>query len=236
MSSLGDCDSSRTDPLNGLSGPDPGRTLARMAMVERVPLSRERIADTALRFIDEHGLDALSMRKLGAELGVEAMSLYNHVANKDDLLDSVANALYARVLDAYGDPAGEWRTKARRMAASYVEVASAHPQAFPLLLNRSPETPAGLQFLDRVVAIFDDVTEDLRVAALAFSVVANWVVGTLVQQFDASDDTPEPAVEGFERVAAFRMALLVEIGRDERFEEGLETVLDGIASRYFPAD
>ena len=208
-----------------------------MAVTERVPLSRERIADTALRFIDEHGLDALSMRKLGAELGVEAMSLYNHVANKDDLLDSVGNALYARVLVAYGDPGGDWRSKARRMAASYVEVASAHPQAFPLLLNRSPETPAGLQFLDRVVAIFDDVTEDLRVAALAFSAVANWVVGTLVQQFDAtSDDTPEPAVEGFERVAAFRLALLVEIGHDERFEEGLETVLDGIASRYFPAD
>lgn len=208
-----------------------------MAVVERLPLSRERIADTALQFIDDHGLAALSMRKLGAELGVEAMSLYNHVANKDDLLDSVGNALYTQVLVAYGDPAGDWRTKARRIAASYVEVASAHPRALPVLLNRSPEAPARLEFLDRVVAIFDDVTEDLRVAALAFSVVANWVVGTLVQQFDAaSGDAPEPAVEGFERVAAFRMALLVEIGRDERFEEGLEAVLDGIASRYFPAD
>lgn len=211
--------------------------LARMTVVERLPLSRERIADTALQFIDDHGLAALSMRKLGAELGVEAMSLYNHVANKDDLLDSVGNALYTQVLVAYGDPAGDWRTKARRIAASYVEVASAHPRALPVLLNRSPEAPARLEFLDRVVAIFDDVTEDLRIAALAFSVVANWVVGTLVQQFDAtSGDAPEPAVEGFERVAAFRMALLVEIGRDERFEEGLEAVLDGIASRYFPAD
>ncbi len=208
-----------------------------MTVVERLPLSRERIADTALQFIDDHGLAALSMRKLGAELGVEAMSLYNHVANKDDLLDSVGNALYTQVLVAYGDPAGDWRTKARRIAASYVEVASAHPRALPVLLNRSPEAPARLEFLDRVVAIFDDVTEDLRVAALAFSVVANWVVGTLVQQFDAaSGDAPEPAVEGFERVAAFRMALLVEIGRDERFEEGLEAVLDGIAFRYFPAD
>lgn len=207
-----------------------------MAVVERVPLSRERIADTALRFIDEHGLDALSMRKLGAELGVEAMSLYNHVANKDDLLDSVANALYARVLVAYGDPSGDWRTKARQMAASYVEVASAHPEAFPLLLNRPPGTPAGLEFLDRVVAIFDDVTDDLRVAALAFSVVANWVIGTLVQQLGVGDEAGhEPAVEGFERVAAFRRAMLVEIGGRERFEEGLEAVLDGIGARYFPA-
>lgn len=208
-----------------------------MAVVERVPLSRERIADTALRFIDNHGLDALSMRKLGTELGVEAMSLYNHVANKDDLLDSVSNRLYTRVLEAYGDPPGDWRAKARRMAASYVEVASAHPQALPLLLSQPPESPARLQFLDRVVTIFDDVTDDLRVAALAFAVVANWVVGTLVHQFDAtSGEYIEPAVAGFERVATFRRALLVEIGRKERFEEGLEVVLDGIAYRYFSAN
>lgn len=207
-----------------------------MAVVERVPLSRERIADTALRFIDEHGLDALSMRKLGAELGVEAMSLYNHVDNKDDLLAAVADALYARVLVEYGDPGGDWRTRARQMAAGYVAVASAHPEAFPLLLKRSPDTPAGLQFMDRVVAIFDDVTDDLRVAALAFSIAANWVIGTLVQQVGvgADDDAPEPAVEGFERVAAFRNAMLVELDRQQRFEEGLEAVLDGIEVRYFP--
>ena len=205
-----------------------------MAVVERVPLSRERIADTALRFIDAHGLDSLSMRKLGAELGVEAMSLYNHVDNKDDLLAAVADALYERVLAAYGDAEGDWREKARQLAASYVAVASAHPEAFPLLLQRSPDTPAGLRFMDGVVAIFDDVTEDLRVAALAFSVVANWVVGTLVQQVGhPDDDAPEPTVEGFERVAAFRHAMLVELDRQERFDEGLEAVLDGIAVRYF---
>ena len=205
-----------------------------MSVVERLPLSRERIVDTALRFIDDHGLDALSMRKLGAELGVEAMSLYNHVANKDDLLDAVSNALYTQVLDTYGEPSGDWRAKARRMAASYVEVASGHPQALSLLLSPSPQSPARLQFLDRVVTIFDDVTDDLRVAALAFAVVANWVVGTLVQQFDASaGDGVESSVAGFERVVAFRKALLVDIGGKEHFDEGLEVVLDGIALRYF---
>ena len=113
-------------------------------------------------------------------------------------------------------------------------MASAHPEAFPLLLKRSPDTPAGVRFMDRVVAIFDDVTDDLRIAALAFSVVANWVVGTLVQQVgNNDDDPPEPPVEGFERVAAFRNAMLVELDRQERFDEGLEAVLDGIAVRYF---
>ncbi len=70
-----------------------------MTVTERAPLNRALIAETALSLIDERGLDQLSMRKLGAELGVEAMSLYNHVDNKDDLLDAVADRLYERILD-----------------------------------------------------------------------------------------------------------------------------------------
>ena len=68
------------------------------AMAPRLPQNRARVAAGALDFVDQHGLAALSMRKLGAELGVEAMSLYNHVANKDDLLDAVGDLLYRDVL------------------------------------------------------------------------------------------------------------------------------------------
>ena len=77
-----------------------------MTVTERAPLNRALIAETALSLIDERGLDQLSMRKLGAELGVEAMSLYNHVDNKDDLLDAVADRLYEHILDAYTEPDG----------------------------------------------------------------------------------------------------------------------------------
>ena len=205
-----------------------------MAVVERVPLSRERIADTALRFIDEHGLDALSMRKLGAELGVEAMSLYNHVANKDDLLRAVADLLYDRILEAYGAPSGDWRTQARAMAGSYVSVAAAHPHAFALLLNRPPVSHGGLRFMDRILAIFDEATDDLHTAALAFSVVANWVVGTLTQTGEPVDQPTPPEAPGFERVAAFRAELMLGVSPEESFSEGLETVLAGIEARYFP--
>ena len=204
-----------------------------MTIVERSPLSRERIAGTALQLVDERGLAQLSMRKLGAELGVEAMSLYNHVTNKDDLLDAVADLLYAKVLEEYGVPAGDWRAKARHLAASYVSVATAHPEAFPLLLNRPPTVVEGLRFMDRVVAIFDDVTDDLRIAALAFDVASNWVIGMLLGPLSADFDRPQvPPVEGFERVEAFRRALLVDLGRQERFDEGFEAVLDGIETRY----
>ena len=204
-----------------------------MSVVERLPLSRERIADTALRFIDDHGLDALSMRKLGAELGVEAMSLYNHVANKDDLLGAVADLLYEQILTEYGVPSGNWQAQARVMAASYVSVAIAHPHAFSLLLNRPPVGEGGLRFMDRIVTIFDDVTDDLHIAALAFSVVANWVVGTLVQRVDPNADLEPPSAAGFERVAAFRAELVNGMTDEERFSEGLETVLAGVEARYF---
>ena len=205
-----------------------------MTVTEREPLSRPRVAAAALALIDARGLDQLSMRKLGAELGVEAMSLYNHVDNKDDLLGAVADLLYGQILDEYGPQSGDWRDQARAMAGSYVSVATAHPHAFPLLLNRPPIGPGGLRFMDRVVAIFDDATDDLHTAALAFSVVANWVVGTLVQREDSVDEITPPAEEGFERVAAFRSEILLGLSPAEAFAEGLETVLAGVEARYFP--
>ena len=177
------------------------------------------------------------MRKLGAELGVEAMSLYNHVDSKDDLLDAVADRLYEHILDAYTEPDGPWRVRAAEMALSYVSVAAVHPNAFPLLVGRPPVSRGEQRFLDRVVAIFDGTTDDLRVAALAFSVVANWVVGTLVQQASSARELPDLAPDGeFARVATFRRELLVNLSREERFAEGLETVLDGIEARYFSAE
>ena len=205
-----------------------------MTVTEREPLSRPRVAAAALALIDERGLEQLSMRKLGAELGVEAMSLYNHVANKDDLLGAVADLLYGRILDDYGTPTGDWRDQARAMAGSYVSVAAAHPHAFPLLLDRPPVSHGGLRFMDRVLSIFDEATDDLHTAALAFSVVANWVVGMLTQTGGPSDEPTPPEEPGFERVAEFREELMDGVTPDEAFTEGLETVLAGIEARYFP--
>ncbi|MEM9467486.1 MAG: TetR/AcrR family transcriptional regulator C-terminal domain-containing protein [Actinomycetota bacterium] len=205
-----------------------------MTVTDREPLSRPRVAAAALALIDERGLEQLSMRKLGAELGVEAMSLYNHVANKDDLLGAVADLLYGRILEDYGTPTGDWRDQARALAASYVSVATAHPHAFPILLNRPPVSHGGLRFMDRVLTIFDEATDDLHTAALAFGVVANWVIGMLTQTGEPDDQPTPPEAEGFERVAAFRRELMLGVTPEEAFAEGLEAVLAGIEARYFP--
>ena len=122
-----------------------------MAVVDRAPLSRDRVAAEAVRFIDEHGLEALSMRKLGAALGVEAMSLYNHVSSKADLLDAVSDRLYTDVLAAYGHPDGDWKVHARALSHAYVSVAAAHPGAVTLLIHPAVDSPAAEAFDERIV-------------------------------------------------------------------------------------
>ena len=97
-------------------------------------LSRDRIRDTALRLIDADGLDALSMRRLAAELGVQAASLYSHYPTKDHVLDAVANLL-TRQVDASGFADGDWRTGLRTWARSYRDALAAHPNAVPLVAS-----------------------------------------------------------------------------------------------------
>lgn len=209
-----------------------------MTVVEREPLTRDRVASTALSLIDDAGLDALSMRKLGSALGVEAMSLYNHVANKDDLLNAVSDLIYAEIFKAYGTPKGDWREKARRLAASYVHAVEVHPEALTLLIDRPGVTPGQIQLMDRVVSIFDGVADDLRAPALAFSAVSAYVVGTLIQERSAArtaaDDpgTVDELSEGFEGAGSFHAALRT-MSVAERFDEGLEALLDGLEARYF---
>jgi len=211
-----------------------------MTFVERTPLSRDRVADAALVLIDEVGLDALSMRKLGASLGFEAMSLYNHIDSKDDLLSAVTDILYGEIIAAYGEPAGDWRAKARAMTVAYVKVADAHAEAVSLLVDRPVQSPQGLEFLGLILAMFEELTTDIRVAALAFTTVSNWVVGTVIQEhgamrrlhegegFAAADVPPE-----YLPMVRFREVCVSDLSIEERFSEGLEVILDGVERRYF---
>ena len=101
---------------------------------QQVRLSRERIVATALRYIDAHGLEALSMHKLGAELGVKAMSLYNHVHNKDEILDGVVEALWSEVEHASGADE-DWVQGVRSLAHALRAVVRRHPNAAPLVVG-----------------------------------------------------------------------------------------------------
>jgi AcrR family transcriptional regulator len=106
----------------------------------RTPLSREQVLTAALAYVDELGLDALSMHKLAARLGVKAMSLYNHVEGKDGLLDGLVELLWAD-LEPTEEP-GDWRQQLRGLAEAARELVRSHPAAAPLVMSR-PVMPVG---------------------------------------------------------------------------------------------
>jgi AcrR family transcriptional regulator len=203
-----------------------------VTFTDRQPLTRERVATAAVAFIDEHGLDALSMRKLGAELGVEAMSLYNHVANKADLLDAVSDRLYTDVLAAYGEPTGDWKLHARALSHAYVDVAAAHPKAVTLLIHPARESDAAEIFDQRIVEAAQLMTDDPRIGALAFATVASWVIGTIVNEHGVVPVAAPLLDDGCEDPRQLQRAADL-LSAEEKFNEGLEVVLAGLEARYF---
>ncbi len=147
---------------------------------ERLPLSRRRIADAAIDIGDSEGIDAITMRRVGSALGVEAMSLYNHVANKDDLLDSIGEVLYGEVIDGFKvDPDRCWRENARDLVQSYYDVAMGHPNLFPIISDRPFPAPTKVEFLRSVYEIFLGAGFNPEDAALMFSIASNWLTGTV---------------------------------------------------------
>ena len=103
----------------------------------RIPLSRDRVLSAAIALADEGGIEALSMRKLAQELGVEAMSLYNHVANKDDVLDGIVEAV-ASEMAASSDEGDDWKKAIRKSAISAYETLLRHPWAHSLWMRQKP--------------------------------------------------------------------------------------------------
>jgi len=132
----------------------------------RVPLDRDKIVAAAIEFIDKHGLPGLTMRRLGSELGVEAMSLYRYVPGKEDLLDAVVEALVDSMAqdDAVPtSPRDGWQDFLQRMSHGVRRVALEHPKAFPLVASRPPEAPwlrPPLRSLDWVELFISSLIEE----------------------------------------------------------------------------
>jgi len=204
----------------------------------RAPLTRERIAAAALELVDNEGLDALSMRKLGAALGVEAMSLYNHVHNKDDLLDALSELLHQQILARYAPPADSpWRERATAMAFSYWRLAQDHPNAFAVVGTRPVASPAGIAVLGECVRLFTDVGFDEHRAGLMFHTAAAWLVGAINQELNLMRELRKgkgfvvadvPAELAF--LPAFKATCLAT-DPVERFTTGLEVILSGVEAQ-----
>lgn len=133
---------------------------------ERTPLSRQQVLRAALDYVDEQGLEALSMHKLGAALGVRAMSLYKHVASKDDLLDGIVDLLWDEIPAAI--PARDWREAVRQFATSLRDLVHRHPSAAPLLNSRTEVRERPLRISHALLTLMreDGVPERCAVALL----------------------------------------------------------------------
>lgn len=210
----------------------------------RQPLTRERIVRAALELIDEAGLGALTMRRLGSALGVEAMSLYKHVANKDAILDGVRELLLADFAESLpSDPGVGWRDDLARFARAYRALGRAHPEAFGLLASAPGRAyVAGGDIAEPGLQRLVDAGLDRETAIRAQRSVVRYVLGTSLLERAAEDAPPPVPPEEMEALATSRPlvgALMRSLGPesdDPQFTFGLEMLLAGIGRLIAEAD
>ena len=218
-------------------------------------LSRERVLASALALVDREGLSALSMRKLGAELGVEAMALYRYAEGKDGLLDGLVEALYLELEERLaaepgpGDGRPAWRGGLHRIARATYDVCLTHPQAVPLLTTRMLAVPlaqrplAVLKDHERVLALLRDAGLDETRTCAAFRAFTAWLLGyvsTELRPMVDNADEPDPAFRlGLHRMPPQELPTLREIApalATQGGPEGLAGGLDALLDRFTESD
>ena len=142
----------------------------------RARLNRDRVLRAAIALADAGGIESLTMRRLGEELGVEAMSLYHHVANKDDLLDGMVDAVFSEI-DLPSD-AADWRTAMRDRGISARKALSRHPWATGLMESRTTPGPATLRHHDTVIGTLRKAGFSIELTAHAFSALDSYTTGS----------------------------------------------------------
>jgi len=206
----------------------------------RDPLTRERVLHAALELADRGGLEALTMRRLGQELDVEAMSLYNHVAGKDDVLDGLVDIVFGEIEVPCSD--GEWKPAMRRRALSALDALTRHRWAIGLMESRMHAGPANLRHHDSVLRCLREAGFSLAMAAHAYSALDSYIYGFALQQANLPFDTGEQAAAVAETILGQSPGdsypYLAEIATEHvmqpgysygaEFEFGLDLLLDGL--------
>lgn len=206
----------------------------------RLPLSRDRIVRAAVDLADVGGLESLTMRRLGEELGVEAMSLYKHVANKDDLLDGMTDGVFAEI--ELPDGNSDWRTAMRDRALSVRAALARHPWATALMQSRTSPGPATMRHHDTVIGTLRGAGFSIELTAHAFSALDSYIYGFALQQRSLPFETGEQAAEladailaqfpadDYPHLAELTVQHVLQPGYDygHEFEFGLDLLLDGL--------
>src|SRR5580765_7025748 len=213
-----------------------------MPVKRREPLSRERVLRAAIELADAEGLEALTMRRLAKALGVEAISLYNYVKSKDELLDGILEAVAEEVAPAEGP---DWRAALRRHAISEREVLLRHPWASALRGTRQSGGPAQLRDADLTLRALRAAGFPPELVYHAFHILDAYVLGFATLQLSfprQGKELPALAASMLERFPAATYPDLAEHIRghlepheEGGFELGLDLILDALARAAAPA-
>ena len=207
---------------------------------KRERLTRERVLRAALVLADERGIDALSMRELGRHLGVDAMSLYNHIDNKDDLLNGIVDLVVGEIHLPPGD--GDWSQAMRTRALSAQAAFTRHPWASQLLDSRTSSGPERLRYFDWVIGTLRRAGFSVDVSLHAYSALDSYVYGFARQQANLSSGepgSPETAAQLLSEIPTDQFPHLTEVithyihhggyDPDADFDFGLTLILDSLA-------
>ncbi|MFZ2033228.1 MAG: TetR/AcrR family transcriptional regulator [Candidatus Dormiibacterota bacterium] len=203
-------------------------------------MNRERVLRAALDLADEGGIESLTMRRLGQALQVEAMSLYNHIAGKDDILDGIVDLVFSEI--TVPSDIADWKTAMRLRAISSRDVLTRHPWATSLMQSRTKPGPSTLRHHDAVIGSLRKAGFTIDMAAHAFSVMDGYIYGFALQQVNLPSHTPEESAaladsilrelpaDHYPYLAEMIVEHALKPGYDyaEEFEFGIDLILDGL--------
>lgn len=207
---------------------------------ERVPLSRERVLYAAIEVADAGGLAALTIRSLAQELGVKPMSVYHHVANKDEILDGIVDIVFSEI--DLPSAEGDWQAEMRRRALSARRVLRVHPWAIPLLQSRTSPGPATLTHHNAVIGSLRAGGFTVERTAHAYALLDSYIFGFALSEASLPINGPETVAEvaesmmfqvlaeAYPHLLEFTTEHILKPGYDfgAEFEFGLNLILDGL--------
>ncbi|QSQ17408.1 TetR/AcrR family transcriptional regulator C-terminal domain-containing protein [Myxococcus landrumensis] len=223
------------------SGAAPSRTAPRRGRPKGgTGLTREKVLDAALALVDQEGVDALSMRGLAAVMGVDAMSLYNHVDNKDAVLDGLAERLLASIERPV--LTGDWRRDLRALALSFRQVALRHPGIAPLVLTRQLGSLQAMAVSEAALATLDAAGVPPKEAVHVLRFILAFLIGALVREVSSGPTFSGLDLDGLaERHTALKTSGLRHVARAARhlaacdhaaeFEFGVDMMVAALEAR-----
>ncbi|MBO3747923.1 TetR/AcrR family transcriptional regulator C-terminal domain-containing protein [Streptosporangiaceae bacterium NEAU-GS5] len=201
-------------------------------------LNRARIVSAAIDLIEREGADAVSMRRIAADLGVGVMSLYNHVPNKAALLDGVAEAVLSEI-EFTDDPSAHWTDRVRAQARSFRQIAHHYPRSTMVVVSRQLQSSSGVIPVEYALSTMLSAGFDGREAVQLLRVFIAYIVGSLLREVGVTPtfapvrpDVDVAAIDGgLFPVVASLAGELVKCDHDEEFEFGLEMLVQAMIVR-----